>query len=673
MKHTTIDASILPKAWLTWSTTKGNFYVDCEINEKSNIRPDVDFSWRNRNTYILVTSGSKPIWAYAKYHEDIQMLELATATFDTRRTAESHEWKYAGNRYFINKEKKVFDENGNQYDGLFTLYESHYAYNFKNFLDMYIRLSASENLMKEFHKLIGGTTFTNSTGRVYNAKYIYSIREWYIRKQKVNNKGKAHKLAEALTAIPLSDSSDFAIKYPSISYKEKYWTNSIDGIIYFERVNDEWSVLRMFDRRGCDKEEVREHERMYLHDNGTNRIVTPSKNGWVPAKQFNDWIYYQFVNKDEAMEKCNRLKYIIPLFEDEKRIKNYLMTTLRFPEIEQLIKLGHGEFAKQVAGSNYPKAEMKHAFGGYYNEKEKNLLRKIGLTKHQFDRHMTSDNIYYRSYYDSSPALAKMREFFGSELSHIDNASFDRYYDAFKAMANRCGYRFENTIDRIDVDKSKFIKNMVRLGEKDESIYTLIIDTINMYFGLSTERRPEVNWYFDSRSDVTRIHDVIVDLKLVEDAERRARYNMEEAKRLQKEEEKRIKLDEKRKELEYEDDDFVIRLPINGNEIVREGMKQHICIGSYVSRHSTGSTNLFFLRKKSEPDVPFYAIEMFNEKVINQIHGFGNRWLGNNPEAIPTVIRWLRKNGIKCSDHILTCTATGYGSNNSHVRMPVVD
>ena len=142
---------------------------------------------------------------------------------------------------------------------------------------------------------------------------------------------------------------------------------------------------------------------------------------------------------------------------------------------------------------------------------------------------------------------------------------------------------------------------------------------------------------------------------------------------MKKEEEKRKKMDKERQKMNYEDDDFIIRLPKDGAEITTEGSKQHICIGGYVSRHSLGHTNLFFLRKKSEPDKPFYAIEMNNDKVITQIHGFGNKWLGNNPEAIPTVVRWLRKNGITCSEHILTCTATGYGSNGHHCPMPKVD
>ena len=150
-------------------------------------------------------------------------------------------------------------------------------------------------------------------------------------------------------------------------------------------------------------------------------------------------------------------------------------------------------------------------------------------------------------------------------------------------------------------------------------------------------------------------------------------YNAAEAERRKKEEEKRIKLDKERQKYEYEDDNFIIRLPKDSNEIISEGARQRICIGGYVSSHANGSTNLFFLRKKNDPTIPFYAIEMNNNESIVQIHGYCNKWLGNNPEAIPTVIRWLRKNGIKCADAILTCTSTGYGGNGSYVQMPVVD
>lgn len=178
---------------------------------------------------------------------------------------------------------------------------------------------------------------------------------------------------------------------------------------------------------------------------------------------------------------------------------------------------------------------------------------------------------------------------------------------------------------------------------------------------------------FDSYSDIVRAHDALTALCNEQEAERRAYWNASEAERRRKDDERRKKVDEERRHYEYEDDAFIIRLPKDVNEIVAEGSRQNICIGGYTTRHSRGDTNLFFLRRKDDETVPFYAIEMDTNKRIVQIHGFGNKWLGNDPDAIPTVVRWLRKNGIECDNTILTCTARGYGRTGDYIPMPVVD
>ena len=412
---------------------------------------------------------------------------------------------------------------------------------------------------------------------------------------------------------------------------------------------------------------------MYLHDDGTNRITSPSPVGWVPTQQYREYSsYYQFVNKAEAMEKCNRLKYILPLFDDidQYNIKSYLMTTLRFPEIEQIMKMGYKKVGRDLATSNTPQADMKRLFCGVFNEKETTIIRKSGLNKHQFAVYMTDRNseTAWRSY--ASDALKEVKKIFGDEFNSLDKATFDEFYYEYKKIC-RVTWRGLDTPN--GTDAKRFIKNTIRLGKKHENAYSIINDTYHMWVQLTMDTQPAIDWLFDDYSDLVRAHDAIMELKRIQDAERRARWDAEAAERLKKQEEKRVKLDKERKVYEYEDDNFIIRLPLDGKEIVREGNLQHICIGGYVERHSLGNTNLFFLRKKSEPDVPFYAIEMNNGKSIVQIHGFGNKWLGNNPEAIPTVVRWLRKNGISCSKEILTCTSTGYGRNAQYVQMPQVD
>ena len=681
MKQTTLDTTLLPQAWINWTTTKGEFWLECSTGKKQTEFPNLNFH-RSKDHLRITGNARQPVWAYVKYHEDIDMLEVAAATMPTNKKEVVHEWTYAGEKFFISKDKTVYDANGNIRTSHFDLYPGHCAQDFRRCLAyLYGICNKTEELVKEFHKFLGSETYTVGSGRIIEAKYLWNIQEWYIRKQKVKGKGREQKLVDKLTAIPLSDFSDISTRYPvkvfhEARYGNSYYYNYITGLIYFERVDDEWSVLRIFHRNN-DGTNVREVERFYLSDKGGNRICSPSKNGWVTCKnnQYVWGIVYMVANKDEAMEKCKRLKYIMPLFDDnQKHIKRCLINSLRFPEIEQLMKMGHHRFAKVIAESETPKADIMHSFGDYYKEKEKNLLRKVGLNKYQFDRYMSVCMSNGGSYIDSNAerALSNMRKFFGDDFIHLDNETFYSYFSMFKTMSRYVWNAYQSYIDQFGLDYKKFMKNMLRIGKKNESAYTIIRDTMSMYNCLNHGTQPEIDWYFDSYSDIVRAHDVVMEIKRVQDEERRAMYSLKEAERRKKEEEKRKKLDEERKKYEYEDDNFIIRLPKDGNEIISEGSKQRICIGGYVTSHATGQTNLFFLRKKSEPDKPFYAIEMRSNSV-NQIHGFGNRWLGCNPEAIPTVIRWLRKNKIKCSDHILTCTATGYGGNGTHCTMPIVD
>ena len=374
-------------------------------------------------------------------------------------------------------------------------------------------------------------------------------------------------------------------------------------------------------------------------------------------------------NKDEAIETCDRIKYILQSADDVNIVSlvDFLVMSLRFPEIEQIVKLGYLDKVKSLGSSHTIKADLKCLFGEYYDDKEKNILRKVGMTKHQFDTYMSNDN------YRSKQALSTMRKMFGNNLTYLDNDSFDRYFNGCIKLCNAFWRSLGAYAEIIHFDTMRFFKNLTRLSEKRYNVFDLANDTLQAYTSLNYGTAPEVDWYFDDVSDLIRTHDALVELRRMQQAERSARWSIEQAERAKKDEERRAKVDEQRKCLEYEDDNYVIRLPKDLAEIVREGSTQRICIGGYTSRHANGETNLFFLREKENDDIPFYAIEMDNQKQIRQIHGFGNKWLGNDPDAIPTVVRWLRKNGIKCDEKILTCKAHGYGRVDEYVEMPVVD
>lgn len=698
MRKYALDTKLLPKVWVTWTSTKNGefncrYWLNCQTGKKKSVpEPWMSYEgerslrhwqheypmgvcWRTRNNdKIWVASGSNLYYAYAKYHKDIDRLEIAAVTIDTSRQQNARTWEYAGDRFFIGKDKSVIDQNGTILTRLFKCYPYHCAYCGKDMLSMLLRLHHYDNsIVSEFKKFIGGESFVIGNGSTVKVQSTYDIRRWYETVQKARSKGKQQRITDELVKMPVSNASWLAYKYRPIQQQDHYgYTTDIGGIVYFERLVDGWCVLRSFARHD-NGHDLSEEWRMYINDDGRSRIVSKSGNDWVPSAQIrNQYGRRSYIaNKTEAIANCNRIKYIMSADSsiDVMHEVNFLVTALRFPAIEQLIKLGCGRIARNVTESNTPMADLKDSFGGYFNDKETSLLRKVGMTKHQLDTYMGCQH----DSWESKKALKNMRRMFGDDLSYLDNDSFDAYFEALRCM-NRSFYRGLTPYMRdLNLDEMRFFKNLVRLGKKHNNVYGLAHDAMNDYRYLTIGTMPEVDWYFDSYSDLVRIHDAITALKRAQDAERRARYDMSERERLAKEEKKREELDKQRKAYEYEDEDYIIRLPKTLAEIVNEGSVQRICIGGYTSRHATGGTNLFFLRKKSDEGAPFYAIEMSNSKVIVQIHGYCNKWLGNDPDAIPTVVRWLRKNGIKCDETILTCKAKGYGSINDYVPMPVVD
>ena len=93
---------------------------------------------------------------------------------------------------------------------------------------------------------------------------------------------------------------------------------------------------------------------------------------------------------------------------------------------------------------------------------------------------------------------------------------------------------------------------------------------------------------------------------------------------------------------EYEHGEFLIRVPEHLSDIAREGYALHHCAGSserYFERIMTGETYICFLRKKEDPEIPFYTIEvepngtirqsrtyLDEETSIEQIRPFLRRW-----------------------------------------------
>lgn len=60
----------------------------------------------------------------------------------------------------------------------------------------------------------------------------------------------------------------------------------------------------------------------------------------------------------------------------------------------------------------------------------------------------------------------------------------------------------------------------------------------------------------------------------------------------------------------FESDGFIIRPAESSDELIREGNALKHCVGTYAKRYAEAQIDLFVIRKESDPDKPFYTLEV---------------------------------------------------------------
>lgn len=74
-------------------------------------------------------------------------------------------------------------------------------------------------------------------------------------------------------------------------------------------------------------------------------------------------------------------------------------------------------------------------------------------------------------------------------------------------------------------------------------------------------------------------------------------------------------------------------------EIEDEGRILPHCVGGYAERHAMGKLSIMFLRKASEPDIPYYTVEVSRYGGIVQCRGYKNNVADNGGENKPQEIK----------------------------------
>lgn len=502
----------------------------------------------------------------------------------------------------------------------------------------------------------------------------YMVSKWY-RDSFIKRKVKDETLKElAFADLPLPEGFDYEINR-----------------CYAEQMGGEYLVVRLFRKGYYEKKNPYEKSRVFIDKNGKVAVFNRDwkTNEFRRSTKIETWNESTPIANVSELEKWNPTKYVIGCVKDEQGIVHIgsLIDVLRHPILEKLSKAGYPNIAACINHSGTVGAYLRDYFG-FEKEGKKTQIKDLGVNKYLLERIEKGLDIrktQYGTRVDNESDIKVVKELkrlYGKDdISSLSKETIDELFDGMRTLVQMGGlsrlvdnnryyyYRRYNRQDEPEIPEgtASFMAKLCRLSRTNNlDVIRYYMDTKRMFVGLINP--PDIDITdFDDFEGLRRIHDTLVEIQREENAnrdrayaEQRRRENEAYQKRFEKLQEKRIA------DFEKDGDKFCIRVPKTLEEITTEGSELHHCVGGYVRNHATGDTNIIFLRKKGLENMPFYTIEVRNGHVV-QIHGKYNRWLGNDPEAVPFVYQWLKERGISFEKRMLLNLGCGYSPSKENL------
>ena len=297
-------------------------------------------------------------------------------------------------------------------------------------------------------------------------------------------------------------------------------------------------------------------------------------------------------NWQEKLTTISELKYLqLPEIERQELAHIYKYRN----EIEFLQKIGATTLANEIIFDDY-----RNIFGLYFHKADMRVITKKWLkaNKHK----LKANNPTFQE-------LMLENTLKGRNAPMIDGIEKYLHYSQIKQLPK-------------EVNLTEFQKWFIRKGER----FDYYMDYLHMLEELDTPLNDDTVLYPEN---LQVAHDNAVNtLNLLKSEIEEKEY--EERK-------KQIKV------FEAEIDDLLFLTPHSLQEIVQEGSILHHCVGSqrYLEQHKQGATTIVFIRKKEEPNLPYFTLEYRNQQVT-QIQGKCNRQ--EVPEKIKQAVRQWQEN-----------------------------
>ncbi len=383
---------------------------------------------------------------------------------------------------------------------------------------------------------------------------------------------------------------------------------------------------------------------------------------------------------DEKKYKDSPIGYAVIDFNKDLRSILAEITLNKKTPYEQLMKT---EYAKAISEyldiqneirTNRATNRLLDLFGiDYFKENAKTLYQKVYLNKYQFKRIM--DSLKEKTLL--SDCLQYMRYFakqFKVDFVSLSNDQFDILFDFcnnhFKLCQGSPLSYYSDYTELLTMGYSDFFKMMGMMNTLRSDLNTKYNKQFKIREKSIVKTIYEICWghfidYYSMRNSLLkkefiRKKDAPIDIYTL--------YNRDEIG-FQEMHDKLIKWTNLQKKLELETTTpewdaqykewqkleyisnkkgLCVIAPVNPAKLVEEGKALRHCVSGYIERVTKGYTSVVFIRKTSEPDTPYFTVEVQNG-LIKQIHGNCN--CNPNKDVLAFVHQWAKTKGLRLGNY----------------------
>lgn len=649
----------------TGKTVVGDYWVWSYANSLENPKDATGLK-----PQVFRTARPEMLARYAVCHElynavsdeePVKILELAIICIGGRKTSKQKTWDYCYNNsarrvFIIEGDKAIYLEHGEKY------YPQNQNKNGTN--ETFVKCWLHDYNATEGHYF--EDKHTRRFFDIPSDMSWYCLRTFYTKMKTYEQLNKQTKKNPAVNKLNEIGNA----KLPMIER-----VGCFEGTNAHFSIEDDHLIIRIISRSNSS---VRETYRIVINNKGKAGVfgIDSWHKGRTPINIGNAIYKLNGIYGLEKLQACVRTSYLYPIVNASKdtqkpaKIIHFIVNALRHPILEQLALAGAENIAWYLNDNSQIHQDVATIFDS--EEKKIPLLKNLGVNGKQLqllDKYFAPEERGVYAYYYSnnvSRILSVARYLAGGadKFLSMDEKTSKKYLEyADIALDTRLISWSWNWRSRTHVMYSsnnltgKDMMKIINMCKKDKETIQLFVDIGRLYNSLQVNYRPEIDWSkINSARQIVSIHDNLCDCVNRQLSEREAERNKglsESFKKLHK---------KNAEKYEETGEDFMTKYPSTPAEITTEGAALGHCVGSYVDSIAQGHTEIIFLRRKESPNIPFYTIEVRDNRVV-QIHGRSNKWLGCNPECIPFVKKWLEDRGINYEKRVLLETATHYSSS----------